>query len=350
MIRKVTIFKHGASYYVRYGYPQIRERCGTLEAAKKRQKDLLAGRVEPLPTPARRVETKLEKNIELFINEARAGNVSASHLRNLEWSFGKLKNFADKHGITAIEDFTRDNLAEFRLGLAGTSESKNHNLKRVRSFIRSRVFGEKREIMLSALKFIKKTEADEERLKPKPFTPTQIARLLYLANERQALFIRLCYQTGLSGIDAIHVTRKQVAGGILRTKRRKTKKPVEMRLSQDLYRDLMAYADKHEHHQFIFSPGQPPRTATLIIRAEIRSVMQAALLWDSTSGVLHRFRDSFVARCIEAGKLPKDVAALIGDNLDTMLRHYADLFEIGREERLEAPPFTFSSEASRLSP
>jgi len=80
-----------------------------------------------------------------------------------------------------------------------------------------------------------------------------------------------------------------------------------------------------------------------------RSVMQTANLWDSQSGTLHRFRDSFVARCIEAGKQPKDVAALIGDNLDTMLRHYADLFEIGRDERLKEPPFAFSSEVSRLS-
>jgi hypothetical protein len=116
-----------------------------------------------------------------------------------------------------------------------------------------------------------------------------------------------------------------------------------MRLAPDLYRELIAYADKHEHHQYIFSSGPPARTATLIIRAEIRSVMQAALLWDSTSGALHRFRDSFVARCIEAGKQPKDVAALIGDNLDTMLKHYADLFEIGREERLKAPPFDSTS-------
>ena len=118
MVRTITIFKHGASFYVRYGNPQVRERCGTLDAAKKRQKELLAGHIEAPTKPARRVATQLEKSIELFINEARASNVSLSHLNNLEWALGKLKNFADQHGIKSIEDFSRDNLAEFRLGLA----------------------------------------------------------------------------------------------------------------------------------------------------------------------------------------------------------------------------------------
>ncbi|PYV97476.1 MAG: hypothetical protein DMG89_14465 [Acidobacteria bacterium] len=335
MIGKVTIYQRGSTYYLRYGSPQVREACGTYENAVRRQEELQ--------------NNGLSRSIELFISELRASNVSDSHRLNMEWALGKLRSFAEQHRIGALEDFTRDNMAKFRLSLAGTSESKNAMLKRVRSFIRSRLFGEQRDILLSALKAIRKSEADRERLKPRPITPTEIAKLLSIANERQSIFIRLCYQTGLAGVDAIHLERSQIRSGILRTRRRKSGSPVEMRLDPQLHADLIAYADKNSHERFIFSPAKPPHTATIIIRAEVRNLMQTAGIWDSESGCLHRLRDSFVARCIEAGKAPKDVAALIGDRLDTMLRHYADLFEIGREERLQAPPFTLSSEASRPS-
>ena len=116
-------------------------------------------------------------------------------------------------------------------------------------------------------------------------------------------------------------------------KRQKTRKPCVVPIDQDLYNRL-------KHSLPFYRPRwavRPYQTGCQIWARQIRLYSQIAGIY-IPGNLVHRGRDSFVEHQLVSGVPVAVIAARIGDRVDTLLKHYADLFSPKMQEaNLEQP-------------
>jgi integrase len=195
--------------------------------------------------------------------------------------------------------------------------------------------------LLRVLKTIRLSKADVERLEPQPLSEEEITRLLKSVPvcfpKRAAkitALIRLQISTGMAVRDAVQLERSNIEGGWLRIKRQKTGKPVEQKLSEGLCAELLAVAGR----RCIFWSGKGRgETVALNYLDDLRVIMQTAGLW-IPGNTSHRFRDTAVDYWLGNGASLLEAAALLGDSVPIVERHYRKLLSKRLQDRLSKVP------------
>jgi len=171
----------------------------------------------------------------------------------------------DQSCVTAVD------VIEFRAAWTWKSGlTKQKAQQNLRSFLRMACRENLRDL-LDVLKTIRLAKTDIARLEPQPFSEAELKRLLAqvpktfasdaLKAARLTTLIRFMVSTGVAIRDAVQLERENIKGGWLRIRRQKTNRPVEQRLEEGLYQELLAVAN--ENPKYIFWNGaSAPNSAT----------------------------------------------------------------------------------------
>ena len=244
-------------------------------------------------------------------------------------------------------DITATDAVEFKASWSTwkSSVTRQKAQQNMRGFVRFICKGEHRDEILDAFGKIKASRADTERLEPKPFTEAELEKLLKqvpvtfpdaVKAARLTALIHCMVATGLAIRDTSQLEIKSVQDGQLRIKRQKTRKPVTQRLDPSLHRELMAVTNGNPRYVF-WNGSSLPESATGLWLTDLRTLMEDAGLWIK-GNVSHRFRDTAVDFWLGAGCSMTEIAALLGDTVTVVEKHYANLASKRMEDRLAKLP------------
>jgi site-specific recombinase XerD len=112
--------------------------------------------------------------------------------------------------------------------------------------------------------------------------------------------------------------------------------------------DVQPSGPSHGNPKYVFWNGTSlPSSATGLWQADLRQVMKDAGLWIK-GNLSHRFRDTTVDFWLEQGCDMTTIAAMLGDTVRTVERHYADLASKRMGDRLsKLPTRSWGAEAGR---
>jgi hypothetical protein len=156
------------------------------------------------------------------------------------------------------------------------------------------------------------------------------------AAARMTARIHCMVSTGLAITDTVQLQRDSVQDGWLRIERQKTGKKVVQKLDPALRRELMAVTNGNPKYVFWSGEGRPT-SATTNWQHDLRLLMKTAGVWIK-GNLSHRFRDTAVDFWLGAGCSMTEIAAMLGDTVAIVERHYADLASKRMEERLAKMP------------
>ena len=137
----------------------------------------------------------------------------------------------------------------------------------------------------TALKPVRLSRIDKDRLEPCPFTESELQILLtqvpvtFLDAKKAARVTALIHcqvATGLAIRDSVQLERANIKDGWLRIERQKTGKRVRQRLDPALRDELLSVA----YERFIFWDEKSEVTSAVgLWQADLRQLMQDANLW-----------------------------------------------------------------------
>jgi hypothetical protein len=252
----------------------------------------------------------------LEIKEAEIRPTTHAKLRLSLLSF---LHFCDARGITKAEQLrTQDILEYIRPWKRFADSTRILETRRLVFFLRRL----KREDLVAEMPKPRKTQEGNERRKPRPFTDAEITAFRAIANPREELFFLTSIQTGLAVADLVQLKSENLVSGeppYIRIRRQKTGKLCVIPISGELYARLTTGLP-------FWTPRSSRRWQTGVCMwiDRMRVLQQKAGIW-IRGACIHRGRDSFVDRQIAAGVPIATIAARLGDRVDTLLSHYADL-------------------------
>ena len=314
------------------------------DRARELQKKLDAGEsAGPLPVPEGK--PSIAQAVETFITAKESEGVSRSTIRKLRDQLGRFEEFMSARSKFFPAEITAQDAIEFRAGWTWPSGvTRQKAQQNVRGFLRSCCKANLQEL-LSALKTIRLSKVDRARLEPQPFTEKELKKLLqqvpktFPDAERAAkmtVLIHFMVSTGLAIRDTVQLERDNLRDGWLRIDRQKTGKSVRQKLDGALSAELLSAANGNPKYIFWNGTSQPT-SATGLWQADLRTLMQAAGLWIK-GNLSHRFRDTAVDFWLGAGCSLTEIAAMLGDTVAIVEKHYADLASKRMEERLAKIP------------
>jgi integrase len=175
----------------------------------------------------------------------------------------------------------------------------------------------------------KESRSGREQRRPRPYSDAEIKAFRGVADPRTELFFLTSIQTGLSVADLVQLTPANLRDGCVMTHRQKTGKSVMIPISSELF--------AHLRLALPFSSSRRWQTRVTVWSDRMRVTQQKAGIWQK-GNLVHRGRDSFVERQLQAGVRIQIIAARLGDLVSTVEKHYADLLSPRmRDANLEAP-------------
>jgi integrase len=280
--------------------------------------------------------------IDTFISAKESEGISPRRVKKLRLQLDQFAGFMSARSKLFPALITASDVIEFRTGwdkIWGTT-TRQKAQQNIRGFLRT-CCRENLNDLLAALKTIRLSKQDKERLEPKPFTEKEIKVLFAqiprtFPAERVAiatLLVKFMIATGVAIRDTVQLKRRSIQDGWLRINRQKTGRPVRQHLDPALCRELLA-----GESEYIFWDGKYQVTSEVTTwQDDLRLLMQNAGLWIE-GNVSHRFRDTFVSDALSRGWSLGDVADALGDTLTIVERHYKSLTEPRQEERLKNLP------------
>ncbi len=297
----------------------------------------------PKPIIVKGPQPTIAECIDTFISAKESENISARRVKKLRLQLDQFEQFMSARSKLFPSLITAADVIEFRAGWDKVWESTTTRQKaqqNIRGFLRT-CCRENLNDLLAALKTIKLSKEDKERLEPKPFTEKEIKTLFAqipktFPAEKIALatlLVKFMIATGVAIRDTVQLKRKSIQDGWLRINRQKTGRPVRQHLDPALCRELLA-----GEGEYIFWDGKYQVTSEVTTwQDDLRLLMQEAHLWIE-GNVSHRFRDTAVDFWLGQGCSLTEVAAMLGDTLAVTERHYANLASVRMEERLKHVP------------
>jgi integrase/recombinase XerD len=319
------------------------------EKAHELQRRLDAG---DSPTPAAVVARPtsgpptIAAAIATFILGKRGEGVGASTIRKLEWQLGAFEQFMSERSKFFPSEITPTDVIEYRATWKSWSDLTQIKAQtNLRGLIRFCCGKENRDGVLAALKTIKETREGKIRREPKPFTEAEIKRLLAQVPRtfpdatkaaRMTALIHLQISSGLAIRDAVQLERENIKDGWLEIRRQKTNKKVTQELEAGLHQELLNVTNGNP--RYVFWNGRSlGHSATGMWLADLRTLMEDAGLWVK-GNVSHRFRDTAVDFWLGAGASMNEIAALLGDKVAVVEKHYADLASKRMKDRIAKVP------------
>ncbi len=314
------------------------------EKGQEKQKQLDAGDSDTPVTPTATQPT-IEQAVKTFITGKEGEGVGPATIRKLKWQLGAFEEFMSARSKMYPAEITAADAIEFRAGWTWKSGvTKQKAQANIRGFLRYACRANLGEL-LSALKTIRLSKTDKERLQPRPFTETELTKLLAQVPKtfpdpakavRMTALIHVMVSTGLTIRDTVQLERRHIKDGFLRLKRQKTGKGVMQKMDAGLEAELLAVLNGNT--KYIFWNGTTlPTSETGLWQADLRTLMTDAGLWIK-GNLSHRFRDTAVDFWLGAGCSINEIAALLGDTPLVVQKHYADLASKRMEERLSKIP------------
>jgi integrase len=325
---------------------------GHAEAARStKQKELdvqflIGANPELAPlAPAATASPTIAQYIETVFRAKESENIRHSTLRKLRYQLGLFERFLAGRSKFVPRDITSQDLIDFRASWKWGDLTRIKAQQNLRGFIRFCCRGDHRDELLEALARIKQTREGTERRKPKPLSESEIAKLLAQVHTtfpdpskaaRVKALIRCMVSTGLAIRDTIQLERNSIHDGWLRIERQKTGKPVMQKLDPALHRELLAVTNGNPRYIFWSGIGLPS-SATTNWQRDLRQLMEDAGVWIK-GNLSHRFRDTAVDFWLGRGCSMTEIAAMLGDTVAVVEKHYADLASKRMEERLSKMP------------
>lgn len=281
-------------------------------------------------------------HIDTFISAKESEGVSAHRIKKFRRQLDDFERWMSARGKLFPASITSTDVIEYRStwNQKWESTTRQKAQQNIRGFLRTCCKDNLNEL-LAALKTIRPSKEDVERLKPKPFTEAEIKALFAQVPKtfeaeraaQAALLIKCAIATGLAIRDVTQLQRKNVKDGWLRIHRQKTGRAVIQHLDSALCEELSATGG-----EYIFWDGKGQVTSAVIAwQDDIRLLMQNAKVWIK-GNTTHRFRDTAVDFWLGQGCSLTDVAAMLGDTVAVCEKHYADLASKRMEERLAKLP------------
>jgi integrase/recombinase XerD len=314
------------------------------EDEKRRLENRFEGNADTV-APVAKANQTIEQAIQTFITAKQTEGCSHSTARKLRFQLGLFQGFMAERSKLFPHEITATDVIEFRAAWTWKSGlTKQKAQQNIRSFLRM-ACRENLPDLLAALKTIRLAKSDIARLEPQPFTEEELARLLAQVPltftdptkaARMTALIHFMVSTGVAIRDAVQLEGENIKGGWLRIRRQKTNRPVEQKLSAGLYQELLTIAN--DNSKYIFWNGtSQPHSATGLWQADLRQLMSDAGLWIK-GNLSHRFRDTAVDYWIGAGCSVVEIAALLGDTVPIIEKHYRKLLSARMKERLAKVP------------
>jgi integrase len=284
--------------------------------------------------------------VATFMTRKLSEGIGPATERKLRDHLGRFESFMTARSRFFPGEITATDMVEFKAGWSTwkSSVTRQKAQQNVRGFVRF-ACRDNRDELLDALGKIKATRQDSDRLEPKPFTEAELETLLAhvprtfpdpVKAARLTALIHLQVSTGLAIRDAVTLEVSSLDGGYLRIKRQKTGRAVTQKLDAGLHQELLGVTNGNP--RFVFWDGASlPNSAVGLWLTDLRTLMKHAGVWIK-GNVAHRFRDTAVDFWLGAGCSMTEIAAMIGDNVSTVEKHYAHLASKRMQDRLEKVP------------
>ncbi len=315
------------------------------ELAKEIQRKLLGGELNIKVAPETKKAT-IAAAIETFITAKVSENISKGTITKVKSQLGRFEKFMAARSKFFPSQITAKDVIEYRAtwGTWESSVTKQKAQAGLRGFLKTCCTDNLREL-LEALKPIKLTKADKARLEPQPFTEKELKHLLAtipktFTNPSKAAkvtaLVHTMVSTGLAITDTVMLERESLRGGWLKINRQKTGKAVMQKLDGTLRDKLLAVANSNPRYIF-WNGTSDMRTTVVRWLQDVRQLMEDAKVYIPGNSS-HRFRDTAVDYWLGAGCSMNEVAAMLGDTVAIVEKHYAKLASARMEERLAKIP------------
>ena len=297
----------------------------------------------PKPIIVRGPQPTISDCIQTFISGKHSEGISKRRVKKLQLQLNQFEQFMSARSKLFPSLITAADVIEFRATwdkIWASATTRQKAQQNIRSFLRT-CCRENLNDLLAALKTIRLSKEDKERLEPKPFTEREIKALFAqvpktFPPEKVAvatLLVKFMIATGVAIRDTVQLERKSIRDGWLRINRQKTGRPVRQHLDPALCRELL-----EGDGEYVFWDGKYQVTSEVTTwQDDVRLLMQNAGVWIE-GNTTHRFRDTAVDFWLGQGCSLTEIAAMLGDTVAVCERHYANLASARMEERLAKMP------------
>ena len=294
----------------------------------------------------KREQPTIAASVETFISGKTSEGLSKATLRKLKFQITLFRKFMDERSRFFPTEIRPADLIDYRASWGWQSGvTKQKAQQNLRGFLRSCCKANLPDL-LAALKPVRLSKTDKERLEPQPFTEKELKHLLAQVPKtfktfpekaaKMTALIHCMVATGLAIRDTVQLERANLSDGWLRIERQKTGRSVRQKLDRGLRDELLSTANGNP--KYVFWDGVSEATSAVgIWQADLRQLMQDAGLWIK-GNLSHRFRDTAVDFWLGEGCSMTEIAALLGDTTRTVEKHYADLASKRMEARLSHLP------------
>jgi integrase len=298
----------------------------------------------PKPIIVKGPQATISDCVQTFISGKQSEGISPRRVKKLQLQLDQFEAFMSARSKLFPSLITAADVIEFRAGWEAVWPSATTRQKaqqNIRTFLRT-CCRKNLNDLLAALKTIRLSKQDKERLEPKPFSEDEIKALFAqipktFEADRVAvatLLVKFQIATGVAIRDTVQLDRhKHLRDGWLRFNRQKTGRPVVQHLDPALYAELMEGDGK-----YVFWDGKYQVTSEVTTwQDDVRLLMQNAGVWIE-GNTTHRFRDTAVDFWLGQGCSLTEIAAMLGDTVAVCERHYANLASARMESRLAKMP------------
>jgi integrase len=328
------------------------------EVAEKKARELMNGfeaaaKGEPTPIPAGALTTLLDDAVKTFLDTKAASGVTEKHTAKLKFELEHFSQFVLGKGLVNLGDIKTEHVVAYRNNLTGAQNTRAKKVFRLIGFFRFCVEMGWIQRNIAQAQAVKLKYDDTQT--PKALTDSQFETLLAAVpkvngrtpdDQRPKLrgLLLLMRWSGLGIRDAVCIERSRFdrkgTHTTLFLHRAKTSHTVYATLRNEVVDEVFALANPDGRYLFVESVPQDERGLDLLVKwwgdlfrklgllADLRDDHDQPLHFTS-----HSMRHTFVFWALNAGLPTEDIAALIGDSVEIVARHYS-AWIAGRQERL----------------
>lgn len=327
------------------------------QVAEGKARDLEAGfkaAVKGEPLPEKKTGKLLEDAMADFLRGKEQNGITAKHVAKLRYELGEFSKFALAKGLVMVADIQTEHVLIWRNALQGAQNTRAKKVFRLIGFFEFCV--EMGWVLRNVARAQSIVIQYSDQQEPKALTDAQFECLLAAIpkvngrtsdGRRRKLrsLLLLMRWTGLAIRDAVCIERarfeksgKEFWKVFLR--RAKTGHPVFCTLKSDILEQIMAGANPNGRWLFVERVPEGEKELDNMVQTWatlMRNLGEVAQLKDEHDSPIkfhsHMLRHTFVSWCLHHGLPTEDVAALIGDSVQIVARHYSGWIA-GRQERL----------------
>jgi len=274
----------------------------------------------------------IEKACDAFIEDAKARGLRPPSIYKYDLLFRRLKAFAKQEGSQFINELDLESLRRFRATWNHKNFAARNKTENLRALFR----------FAHDAKWVSENPARQlksPQVTPNPtlpFTPEEYTAILKACDSYDGpnkamlkAFVILLRESGLRIRDGVTLKRSSIANGKLFLRSAKTGVPVRLPLPPECLDGLAALPTNGDY--YFWSGGTKPKARVGNFQGMLQTVFKAAGV---TGGHAHRFRDTFAVELLLAGVSLEKVAALLGNSVKIVEKHYAP-WVAARQDQLE---------------